>query len=145
MTGRRRAIPRMLAVLVAVTPLAAAADEPTTAAAGESQLVSGLLTAGAATALAVGLGLNFAARDRLDKGNRLDALYQVTGDDDLRAARDEADDEARARALASYITIGTGAALAGVAVWLWLADDDAANDDVALRVGPGMVGLRGRF
>ena len=125
--------------------LAPAAEPPPPADADGGYLVEGLVTAGAVAGLAVGLGLNFAARDRLDEGNRLDGLYQLTLDEELRVARDEADDEARALASVSYITLGIGAALAGVAVWLWLSDDDPEPQAAMLTVGPDSIGILTRF
>jgi len=91
------------------------------------------------------LGLNHAARVRALAGTRLEALYLTTHDADLRNAMLRADNEAASCATAGYIAFGTSAALAGVAVWLWLRDDAIDDGGAALDLGAGSLEIMARF
>lgn len=113
--------------------------------AGSINIPAWSLSAGALAALGVGIAFNIDARDSIEEGSRLEALYLENEDPATREAMIEADDEAESKAAVSYVLFGVGGALAAGAVYFFIAepgDDQTAWMPV---VGPSGVGVVGTF
>jgi hypothetical protein len=102
-------------------------------------------TTGVAGASAVvGAVLLIVAGSALDDADAALARFEASGRTNTadRAAVRDADDRATTYGLAGYGLLGLGAALGGVATWLWLREPSAG---VAFVPGPGGLGVVGRF
>jgi hypothetical protein len=98
--------------------------------------------------LAAGGALLSVASGHLDDANAADKRFLASGRPSQRDldARDAADDSARSAALAGYATLGVGAAVGGVALWLWLREPGASEaGGVTVAPTPSGFALSGRF
>lgn len=111
-----------------------------------------ILTGGAVAALGTGVAFNFVARSAVDRGDeaygryeRARAVGNAAGAAAARVEVEDAREDADTAAYTSYAFLGVGAALAGVAAWMWLDTPEA--EAAALRVvpGPGGIGIVGQW
>lgn len=111
-----------------------------------------------AAVVAGGVALQFWAQAAIDERDRARASYYEVADpgaaDRQKKIANNAQNDAQFRVWASYACFGTGAALLGVATWMWLsapelghegAAADEASPDVGLAPGLGSLTLFGRF
>ncbi len=115
-----------------------------------------VLTSGAVAALGAGVAFNVVARSAVERGDeaygryeRARAVYDVAGAAAARVEVEDARDDADSAAITSYVFLGTGAALAGVATWLWLAEPTVSTEGEAraVRLVPTLdgIGIVGRW
>lgn len=107
-----------------------------------------VMTGASVGLFAGGLVVNFVARDAVQRGLDAEERFRETGDFGDLEVRDDAYAEATGYAIGSYVLLGTGAALGGLAAWLWLTRDDPDEGEAMTwrpLVGPSGVGLGGSF
>ncbi|MCA9545752.1 MAG: tetratricopeptide repeat protein [Myxococcales bacterium] len=118
---------------------------------GLSALTVGKYTAAGAAVVAVGVGALFTARaiDNVDTYNDLTRAMAKPGADVEALQRDRlsAADDRDSNVTLSYVMYGVAGIAAAGAVTLFLLDADQGAEPQAwqLQVGPGAVGLSGRF
>lgn len=97
-------------------------------------------TAGSGAALIGGAVLLVSAQGSVDDGDAAYRRFIESGRTDAQALRDvrRFDDDAESAAIAAYLVLGAGAALGGVATWLWLRDDEGTP---VVRFVPTVGGL----
>ena len=80
------------------------------------------------------------AQRSVDDGDAAYRRFIESGRTDAQALRDvrRFDDDAESAAIAAYLVLGAGAALGGVATWLWLRDDEGTP---VVRFVPTVGGL----
>jgi hypothetical protein len=125
--------------------LTASAEVPP---AGPDRTWAWVATGGSVIGLAAGGALLSVASGHLDDANAADKRFLASGRTSQRdlEARDAADDSARSAALAGYATLGVGAAVGGVALWLWLREPGASEaGGVTVAPTPSGFALGGRF
>lgn len=106
-----------------------------------------LATGGAVVGLAASAVLLAQAADAVDTGDTTYRRFLTGGRGDAALAREvaAADERARERRTAGYATLGVGAALGGLAAWLWLDDDAPPTGATPPQAagGHGRVGIVG--
>lgn len=121
---------------------------------GDTLLLEWALSSAAVASLGAGIAFNVVARSAVERGDeayaryeRARAVYDVATAAAARVEVEDAREDADTAAITSYVFLGTGVALAGVATWLWLDETTVSADARAVRLVPTLdgIGVVGRW